>query len=43
LEEFVQAKIKELFPSPLANAGELVSQGVTEAKGFFSRLFGGGN
>ena len=33
--------MKEMMP--IAKVGELVSEGVAEAKGFFSRLFGRGN
>ena len=39
LEEFVKEKLKEMMPAPVA----LVSEGIQEAIGFFSRLFGGGN
>jgi len=37
----VSQKLKELFPIPAV--GELASEGVAAAKGFFSKLFGGGN
>jgi hypothetical protein len=37
----VKEKIKEMMPA--IPGAELVGEGVAAAKGFFSRLFGGGN